>query len=205
MQALSTLPVPRCHQRLRCSRLHHNLGHPAVEVFVKVLQERKAEPALIRGARDYCCASCLETVPSVKPARPASIHLDGDFGDVAGMDVAYWTGRAGQQHLFTHVIDEATLFQQAVASGRTTEEQFAVLADTWFQWTGPCKVLYIDPAGEYNCDFWRLQLQKEGVRANVSADEAHWQVGRTEKHGSLLKAMLTRMDSQEMIVDADDI
>ena len=191
-------------QKTELSRLHHNLGHPAVGVFVKFLQERKAEPALIRGARDYCCATCLETVPSLKPSRPASIHLDGDFGDVVGMDVAYWTGKAGQQHVFTHVVDEATLFQQAVATGRTPEEQFAVLADTWFQWTGPCKVLYIDPAGEYNSDFWRLQLQREGVRANVSAGEAHWQLGRTEKHGSLLKSMLTRMDGQETIKDAED-
>ena len=189
---------------MELSRLHHNLGHPAVEVFVKFLQERKSEPALIRGARDYCCATCLETVPSVKPSRPASIHFDGDFGDVVGMDVAYWTGRARQQYLFTHVVDEATLFQQAVAAGRTPEEQFSVLADTWFQWTGPCKVLYIDPAGEYNSDFWRLQLQREGVRANVSAGEAHWQLGRTEKHGSLLKSMLTRMDSQEMIEGPED-
>ena len=191
-------------QKIELSRLHDNLGHPAVEVFVKFLQERKAEPALIRGARDYSCSTCLETVPSLKPSRPASIHLDGDFGDVVGMDVAYWTGRAGQQHLFTHVIDEATLFQQAVATGRTPEEQFAVLADTWFQWTGPCKVLYIDPAGEYNSDFWRLQLQREGVRANVSAGEAHWQLGRTEKCGNLLKSMLTRMDSQETIRDPED-
>ena len=191
-------------QKTELSRLRHNLGHPAVEVFVKFLQERKAEPALIRGARDFSCATCLETVPSLKPSRPASIHQDGDFGDVVGMDVAYWTGRAGQQHLFTHVIDEATLFQQAVATGRTPEEQFAMLADTWFQWTGPCKILYIDPAGEYNSDFWRLQLQKEGVRANVSAGEAHWQLGRTEKHGNLLKSMLTRMDSQDMIKDSED-
>ena len=191
-------------QKLELSRLHHNLGHPAVEVFVKFLQERKAEPALIRGARDYSCSACLETVPSLKPSRPASIHLHGDFGDIVGMDVAYWTGRAGQQHLFTHVIAEATLFQQAVATGRTPEEQFSALADTWFQWTGPCKVLYIDPAGEYNSDFWRLQLQREGVRANVSAGKAHWQLGRTEKHGNLLKSMLTRMDSQEVIRDPED-
>ena len=57
---------------------------------------------------------------------------------------------------------------------------------------------------EYNSDFWRLQLQKEGVRANVSAGEAHWQLGRTEKHGNLIKSMLTRMDSQDMIKDAED-
>ena len=58
----------------------------------------------------------LETVSGPKPARPAAIHQDGDFGDVIGMDVAYWTGNSGQQHMFTHSLDEATLFQQAACS-----------------------------------------------------------------------------------------
>ena len=185
-------------------RLHNNLGHPNVDMFVKFLQERKVEPALIQGARDFECSTCLETGVSVKASRPATIHQDGDFGDVLGMDVAYWTNGSGQKFLFTHIVDEATLFQQAVATGRTPEEQFEVLADQWFQWAGVCKVLYVDPAGEYNSDFWRLQLQKAGIQTQVSAGEAHWQLGRTEAHGKILKSMLTRMDHAEPIRDEQE-
>ena len=180
-------------------RLHNHLGHPSPEVFAKFLAERKAEPHMIRAARDYSCSVCQETTSLPKLSRPSAIHSDGDFGDVIGMDVAYWTNSAGKTFMFTHVLDEATLFEQAEATGRTQQEQFEVLADHWFQWAGPCKTLYVDPAGEYTGDHWRNRLQQEGIQAHVSAGEAHWQLGRVEAHGRILKSMLTRMDSQEPI------
>ncbi|OLP76195.1 Copia protein [Symbiodinium microadriaticum] len=62
--------------------------------------------------------------------RPAAIHLDADFGDVIGMDVAYWSGRV------------------ATASGRTMEDQYDTLTDSWTKWAGPCQLLYIVAAGE---------------------------------------------------------
>ena len=86
----------------KVGRLHQNLGHPDAVVMAKFLEERKADPRIIQGAKDYTCSACVETVPGPKPARPASIHVDGDFGDVVGMDVAYWTGKSGQQYMFTH-------------------------------------------------------------------------------------------------------
>ena len=110
------------------------------------------------------------------------------------MDVAYWTGKSGQQYMFTHIIDEATLFHQATVTGRTVEDQYEALTDSWTKWAGPCQFLYLDPAGEYIGDAWREKIQRE----------SHWQVGRVESHGKILKGMLTRMDSEETISsDAD--
>ena len=144
-------------------RLHNNLGHPSTEVLVKFLTERKAEPYMIQAARDFSCSACVEAISQPKMSRPAKIHFDGDFGDTVGMDVAYWTNSEGKTFMFTHILGEATLFQQAEATGRTSEEQFEALADHWFQWAGPCRVLYVDPAGEYTGDVWRDRLQREGV------------------------------------------
>ena len=137
-------------QKRELGRLHYNLGHPNTETFVKFLQERKAEPALIRGARDFSCSVCLETVAKQKPSRPSAIHVDRDFGDTIGMDVAYWTNGSGKQFMFTHAVDEGTLFQMATAVGRTQEEQYEFLSEQWFAWAGPCSNLYVDPAGEYS-------------------------------------------------------
>ena len=156
-------------EKRELGRIHQNLGHPDAAVLVKFLEERKASPRIIQGARDFTCSVCLESVPGPKPARPSSIHVDGDFGDVIGMDVAYWTSRGGQQFMFTHIIDESTLFHQATAAGRTMEDQYEV------------------------------RLQREGICAKVSAGESHWQVGRVESHGKILKSMLTRRDSQHPI------
>ncbi|CAE7506339.1 GIP, partial [Symbiodinium microadriaticum] len=134
-------------------------------------------------------------------SEPAAIHLDADFGDVIGMDVAYWSGQSGHKYMFTHILDEATLFHQATASGRTMEDQYDTLTDSWTKWAGPCQLLYIDPAGEYVGDLWREKLQRDGICAKVAAGESHWQVGRVESHGKILKAMLSRMDAETPITD----
>ncbi|CAE7315683.1 RE1 [Symbiodinium sp. CCMP2592] len=133
--------------------------------------------------------------------KPAAIHLDADFGDVLGMDVAYWSGQSGHKYMFTHILDEATLFHQATATGRTMEDQYEVLTDSWNKWAGPCQLLYVDPAGEYVGEWWRERLQRDGVCAKVAAGESHWQVGRVEAHGKILKAMLSRMDAETPITD----
>ncbi|CAE7369192.1 GIP, partial [Symbiodinium pilosum] len=179
-------------------------GHGPGYMALNEEEKREADPRIIQAAKDYACSVCLETVPGPKLARPASIHVDGDFGDVVGMDVAYWTGKSGQQHMFTHIIDEATLFHQATATGRTVEDQYEALTDSWTKWAGPCQFLYLDPAGEYIGDEWREKIQRDGICVRVAAGESHWQVGRVEAHGKILKSMLTRMDAEEVIAsDAD--
>ena len=42
------------------------------------------------------------------------------------------------------------------------------------------------------------------VGANVCAGEAHWQLGRTEAHGRILKGMLSRTDHEKPILNDDD-
>ena len=186
-------------EKREIGRLHQNLGHPDAAVMAKFLEERKADPKIVQGAKDYACSVCLETVSGPKPARPAAIHQDGDFGDVIGMDVAYWTGNNGQKYMFTHILDEATLFHQATATGRTVEDQYEALIDGWMKWAGPSQYLYLDPAGEYVGDAWREKIQRDGICVRVSASESHWQIGRTEAHGKILKSMITRMNAEQPI------
>ena len=92
----------------------------------------------------------------------------------------------------------------AVRAGRSPEEQFAVLSDRWFSFAGVPQTIYVDPAGEYTSEFWRAQLQKENIKAKVSAAESHWQLGRDEAHGRIIKDMLTRMDSEQAIGDEQE-
>ena len=51
-----------------------------------------------------------------------------------------------------HFIDEGTLYHTGLLSGRSTrstDEQIDTFEQAWLQWAGPCKTLYLDPAGEY--------------------------------------------------------
>eukprot|EP00435_Cladocopium_sp_Y103_P042279 s1426_g11.t1 len=182
------------NERADLRRLHVNLGHPDPAKFAKFLMERGASEAVVEGAKDMCCETCVETQNRPKLSQPGRIHVDLDFNDVVGADGAYWKNKVGRVFHFMHFIDEATLYHVGALSERKVENQIQVFQETWVQWAGPCRTLYLDPAGEYVNDAWAAHLQGDGTRVSMTAAEARWQNGRSESHGKIVKMMLTRME-----------
>ena len=191
-------------QKADLKRLHQNLGHPDPARLHRLLTDQGADPSVIAGALDMQCDVCLESLRKPKLSHPAAIHENLDFNDVVGADGVHWKSKLGQTYHFMHFIDESTLFHVGALSGRTVEEQIRTFEDTWLQWAGPCKTLYLDPAGEYVSPKWNDYLQGENIRVVMAAGDSHWQIGRTEIHGRIIKDMLTRMDQESPVRDSED-
>ena len=185
-------------------RLHKNLGHPDPQKFARFLKQRGARDEVIRGAMDMHCDTCLETQGRPKLPHPGHIHNHLDFNDIVGADGAYWTNSAGKVFHFTHYIDKGTLFHVGAPSGRVVGEQIKTFENTWLSWAGPCRLLYLDPAGEYRSDEWIAFLQREGIAVSMTAAESHWQLGRCEVHGGIVKKMLSRMDADRPITTVEE-
>ena len=181
-------------ERGELMRLHRNLGHPDPEKFCRFLLERGAKPEIVEGAKDMCCDTCVETKTGPKLSQPGKIHPNLDFNDVVGADGAYWRNKNGKVFHFMHFIDESTLFHVGGLSERKVESQIQTYQEIWVQWAGPSRMLYLDPAGEYVNDAWAASLQSDGTKVSMTAGEAHWQNGRSEAHGKIVKTMLTRME-----------
>ena len=192
------------HQKADLRRLHANLGHPSPEKLSRALQDQGASVEVVKAAQYYQCDSCIENQIRPKLPNPATIYSPKGFNDCVGGDGAYWTNKQGRRFHFMHFIDEATLFHLGAPSGRSVEEQIETFESVWLEWAGPCKEMYLDPAGEYLNDRWHEFLQKEGIQLSVAAGESHWQVGRVEAHGRIVKQMLTAMDVEESIVSPED-
>ena len=64
----------------------------------------------------------------------------------------------------------------------------------WVSWAGQPREVYVDPGGEFVSDAFAAKMQASGIHVNMSASDSHWQLSRTEIHGSTVKRMLTRMD-----------
>ena len=186
-------------QKEELKRLHHNLGHPDPARLKRMLEEQGASEEIVAGALDMQCDVCLETQKKPKLANPGSIHDHLDFNDVVGADGAHWKSSQGVTYHFMHFIDESTLFHLGALTGRTVPEQIATFENVWLQWAGPCKTLYLDPAGEYVSEEWNNYLQGENIQVKMAAGDSHWQIGRSEVHGKIVKDMLTRMDREQPI------
>ena len=192
---------PEVREQIR--RLHRNLGHPSAERLASFLKTAHGSEESVRAALDFQCDSCLESRQGFEASRPARIHDDVGFNKIVGIDSATWTNSFGEQFRFTHVIDEGTLFHVAAPSDETTEGQIRTFERIWLLWAGPPETVYMDPASGFTSGRWQAFMQEMDAHAKVSVSDAHWQLGRVEVHGGILKKMLDKMHCDAPIRTSD--
>ena len=185
-------------------KIHHRMGHPDPNRLAQFLKSTHAAEHLVAGSLDFQCDACLETQKGFLPSRQAAIHADLGFNEVLGMDVVSWRNGRGQEFHFVHFLDEGTLFHQGQPCQRDADDQLQALENTWISWAGPPQQIYTDPAREYTSEKFLGKLQEYGIQVKTTARDSHWQLGRTEVHGSIIKRMLERMDAEVPINTSEE-
>ena len=184
-------------------RVHHRMGHPDPGRFARFLKDTHADPQLVAGALDFQCDACSESRQGYLLSRPAAIHKNLGFNEVVGLDKAFWTNDGGVTFGFFHVLDEGTLFHLGRPCGDDAASQIQCFDDLWMSWAGPPKEVYLDPATEYTGGAWLNYMQGEDIALKMTAADSHWQLGRVESHGHVIKRMLDRMNLQKPILDTE--
>lgn len=180
-------------------RVHHRMGHPDIDKMSRFLRHTHADPRIIAGARDYQCDACVESNRGFQSARPSAIHENIGFNAVVGMDMVSWTNSTGTAYEFLHVIDEGTLFHLGRPCSSEAKQQMACFEDMWLSWAGPPQEVYVDPGSSFASEYWLNAMQEQDIRLKMTATDSHWQLGRTEAHGAVVKRMLSRMDAERAI------
>ena len=62
--------------------------------------------------------------------------------------------------------------------------------------------MYTDPAGEFISQEWKDMFQNQSIQPLISTEA--WQRGRVERHGQIIKRMLTRFDLKRPIETVQD-
>ena len=60
-----------------------------------------------------------------------------------------------------------------------------------------------DSCGEANSSVFGDFLKEHDIHAYPIPARAHWQLGRAERHGAILKTMLTKFHGEQPILDGD--
>ena len=198
-------PHFRClkdHEKQDLVKLHKNLGHPDPNVLAQHLRANGAASHIIDAAKEYICDACVEST-RFSHQRPSKLHEPREFNEAVGIDGFYWTGKAGFQVLVFHCIDEASLFQLGRRlEHRHLEHVIPAFTEMWFSWAGQPQSVYSDPAGEFRSHEWSSFLQSMNIEPRFSTEA--WQKGRVERHGQILKNMLSRYDQEKQIMDLQE-
>ena len=185
-------------------KIHKNLGHPNAQKLIIALKGQQCDNRIIDAIPDFRCSVCHE-MSQPKRARPASLPEDREFNDCIGCDIIVWTNKIGKQFSCLHFIDAATNFHQAVQVHQTDAVSlFEGFRQAWLHWAGPCKQMIIDNESGLCSEQFSVLAQREDIQLRVIAAYAHWQLGKTERHGDILQHMMKKFDSENPILHDND-
>ena len=180
-------------EREALMRIHKNLGHPNILTFRNSLISQGWSKDLIKGIEDMHCPACHET-QMPKLSRPSHLSHPKHFNEVILIDEVIWTSKQGNQFSFYHILDSATNFQIAFpVESRTSLSVWNGIRDNWVRWAGPPNQIMCDSAGEFCSEEFENHLQQFDIRCVIIPAEAHWQMGKCERHGSILQHMLDKI------------
>ena len=103
------------------------------------------------------------------------------------------------------VIDMATLFHLAVRSTQTgAAEVFKAFRNLWLNWAGPPEQVILDPDPQF-LGVFRTQCERLNIDLKYIAAEAHWQLGRKERHNAAYKECFEKVIDEMQLEGPDDI
>ena len=99
-----------------------------------------------------------------------------------------------------HVVDWANNFQCArIAPDRSSTAIVQLLIDMWFAWAGSPSEALVDAGSEFNSEEFAVFAQASNIKLTTISPEAQYQNGKAERHGSVLKTMLTKFEGDHKI------
>ena len=186
-------------EQIALLRAHKNLGHPSGERLSTLLRSQGFRAEVAQAALELKCSTCQEN-QQPKLARPGSIRDELDFNDRICMDEFDWTNKDGTQFRVFHIVDWATNFQCArIAPDRSSTAIIQLLIDMWFAWAGSPSEVIVDAGSEFNSEEFATFAQANNIKLTTISPEAQYQNGKAERHGSVLKTMLTKFEGDHDI------
>ena len=179
-------------------KLHRNLGHPPNHDLVRILKNGMASEKAIARARDFMCPFC-QSQKQPKVPLPAQTHRVFDFNDQVGIDVKHLPGwQTNQKVRALNIVDQASCYQRMIPFFETETAQVVrdLYAENWIVWAGPPRELVLDPSNSNLGENMVSPTEMEGTFIRPIAAEAHWQLGRTERHGGYFEKILSRLIEQ---------
>ena len=179
-------------------KLHKNLGHPATEDLVRMLKHAGASSQAIKAAKELTCSVCANHVQA-SSALPANVPRVLDFNSQVGLDVKYLPSwKPGKTIRCVNIVDYASSLQIVVPifQHETSDIIKGVLRDNWISWAGVPEFLITDPHKPNVGEVVASYCQDLGIKQLSTAAEAHFQLGKVERHGQWFQHIFERVCDQ---------
>ena len=190
-------------QRVALRRLHQMTGHSSIGAMARMLRVARAAPEVINKVKYFKCEICQhhkkpQPRPVVRPPSPYTFNFE------ITSDAFEVRDGLGNRYTVLSIIDMGTLYHSAwIVSDKggtpSSQKCAEIFRDHWFTHFGPPKYLTVD-RGVANRGQVAALMSAQGVYIRYAGTEAHHQIGRAERQGSLLKEIIKNTVAARHIV-----
>ena len=176
------------------AKVHRNLGHPPTHDLVRIMKHAQASDRAIKLAQKYECQFCKSQVRPHVPL-PAKSARPTVFNQCVGIDVKNLPGwRPNKKVKALNIVDQASCYQLMIPfyEVETSSLLKNLFAEHWVRIFGPPKEVVMDPAPTNMGEPLQAYIESLGGHVHTIAGEAHWQLGRTERHGGWFARVLEK-------------
>ena len=175
-------------------KLHCNLGHPSGDDLKRFLRSGGAAQELQEAVGWLKCGSCAK---SQRPRLHRSTRLpphELQFNDQIMIDCFHVRDAQSDGHWFLSILDRATMYHQvAYLKAHTAENMQTAVMEQWVAWAGTPLEISVDMERSLVSREFVDCMGQAGVVVIPIAGQAHWQHGKIERHGGILKDMIGKV------------
>ena len=200
----------RLPQRTRVAirRLHRSFDHLPGAVLEQILRQSRASPDFIKAAKLHRC-KVWQDVASKPRHHPVSSNsnFDAEFNHTIGADSLEIKDSEGKRYTVLNFVDLGANFQQAIilkagGGNPTAQACLTALQDHWFHWAGLHKVFIADRGTSFRGEL-ATYLAQPSVQLVNAPLETPQTIGKVERHGGILKAMVRKVAQETAAIGQD--
>ena len=186
-------------------RLHTNLGHPSNESLVRHLAQAGASGVALLGGKALRCTVCSRTKPPHQP-RPAKAVRSRRFNDRIFLDIVFLKNINFETFAYLNVLDDATTYQVLDSLDSRSEECVVrTLVNGWLRYFGYPDEMVVDAEGALRGILFENLVAQTGIQLRFVPPDAHYQLGKCERHGQAAKWIARRLVSQFAAVTQEEM
>ena len=174
-------------------KLHCNLGHPSKVDLQRFMRNAGAKQELVEAAGWIECSACAKTQ---RPRLHRTTRIppsDLQFNDEVLVDCFHLKDAKKKGYWFFSILDRATMYHQAcVIEDHSPKTFVSHFFEKWIRWAGNPGEITIDMERGFGSQEFANAMGEAGIHVFSIAGQAHWQHGKIERHGAILKDMMSK-------------
>ena len=187
-------------------RVHTNLGHPHNSTLVRQLAQANATPMALMGARALKCAVCDRLRPPRQQRPSKSVPITRRFNERVMLDLIFVKDMTGETFTFLNQVDDATTYQiLTLLPSREAQQINRALCLGWFRYFGLPEALLLDAEGAMKSFEFEELMAQSGIQVRFVPPDAHFQLGKGERHGDIAREIMHRLIHQHGILGAESM